>query len=161
MKRAAADDLIPYGGGSILNEVDGNLTLSTNRAGTAGQAARARLRAAALPDRNPHLPRHRQCRGPAGENPGPAVGLGSGGGSARRRERRPCAQVLRALAENPQAAERGLAFETQLDRNFVRRALNRLARAKPALVQQVLGKWVITKAGKEALKRGGKEDENE
>lgn len=71
------------------------------------------------------------------------------------------AQVLRALAENPQAAERGLAFETRLDRNFVRRALNRLARAKPALVQQVLGKWVITKAGKEALKRGGKEDENE
>ena len=158
VKRAAADGLIPYGGGSILNEVDGNLTLFRSPGGMIALHWQGKLRGL---DFEPALYRIETRTAPAIVNVEglmvripvmfpvtPEEAEASEDVSANHD-----AQVLQALAENPQASTRGLAFETGLHRSVVRRALHRMGKAKPILVRQELGKWVVTKAGKEALKR--------
>jgi hypothetical protein len=44
-----------------------------------------------------------------------------------------------------------LANAAKIPRGSLNRALNRLAKEKPKLIQERLGKWMITPAGKQAV----------
>jgi AAA domain len=160
VKRAGNDDLLPAGGGSILNEVDGNLTLSRQPSGVVAFGWQGKLRGL---DFDPPLFRIENMSSPdilnaAGKQVKIPVMLPISPVEAEDREdaiARRDANVLRALVENPQAPIRALAFETQMKRSTVQRALAKLAKNKPPFVQQQLGKWMATKAGKEAIHNVG------
>ncbi len=166
IKNATPDQLIPYGGGSILNEVDGNLTLALRPGGIIRMHWLRKLRGLEF---EPPLYRIDTRTAPGIVNiegdlvripvmfPVTAEEAEATEEASVNRD----AQVLRFLAENPLASERDLASAVGVAKTTVRRALNRLAKVKPALVKYALGKWVVTKAGKDALKPHVKEDENE
>jgi AAA domain len=160
VKRAGNDDLLPAGGGSILNEVDGNLTLSRQPSGVVAFGWQGKLRGL---DFDPPLFRIENRSSPdilnvAGKQVKIPVMLPISQTDAEDREdaiARRDANVLRAVAENPQAPIRALAFETSLPRTSVARSLNKMAKVKHPLVRQELDKWVVTKAGKEAIHNVG------
>jgi hypothetical protein len=156
VKNASNDDLIPYGGGSILNEIDGNFTLSRQPSGLVAFGWLGKLRGL---DFEPPLYRIENKTSPGivnvkGDLVQIPVVLPTSQGEAEDREADVAnrdVKVLRVMAENPLAGERALALAAGMSRGAVQRALAKLARNKPAFVRKELGKWLITKAGKEAL----------
>jgi hypothetical protein len=44
-----------------------------------------------------------------------------------------------------------LAAEARIPFGSITRALNRLAKERPKLIEESIGKWMVTKAGKQAL----------
>ncbi len=154
-KNAAEDALVPYGGGAILNEVDGNLSLA-KRADTGNtvlhwqgkfrglefQPAAFRFDILGSPDlldgkgRQVQLPVLRPC-------------------STEDVEDREAAEVnldidiLRCLVDEPTPAIREIAQAVGCKKTNVAQKLARLGREK--LVEKILGKWKLTAKGKAAL----------
>jgi hypothetical protein len=60
-------------------------------------------------------------------------------------------RLLKAIADNPSASTTALAAKADIPRGSLARAVARLAKERPKLIQEKLGKWTVTKAGKEAL----------
>jgi DNA-binding MarR family transcriptional regulator len=60
-------------------------------------------------------------------------------------------RLLKAMADNPSASMTELAAKADIKRGSISRALTRLAKERPKLIQDRLGKWTVTKAGKQAL----------
>jgi hypothetical protein len=156
VKNASEDNLVPYGGGAILNEVDGNLTLKASNGltelhwqgklrGIEFDPALFRFELATSPDvrdvkdREVSLP----VAMPASER------------DAEKREQKAASKdvaVLRALAANPGGSLKTLADEAKISREAVRRVLVRLSSAKEGkLTKQTLRKWYLTPAGDKAL----------
>lgn len=156
VKRAGNDDLIPYGGGSTLNEVDGNLTLSTQASGMIELGWQGKFRGLGF---EPPLYRIDTLHSPdivdvKGKQIGLPVMLPTTQADAEAREAAVAnrdTRVLRALAENPQGALAALARAAETPETTTNRALYKMLKAKPTLVRKTLGKWTLTKAGKEAL----------
>jgi rhodanese-related sulfurtransferase len=158
VKNASDDNLIPYGGGAALNEVDGNLVIARKQGETNVRvhwqgklrgldfAPRPfRFEIVGSPDildtksRQVQLPVIR----PISEEDAEARAV------ALENQR---VKILRALDENPNASLAEIGNEIGLDKHKVNRTLKRLEKEKPALTHCVLGKWTITKAGKAALR---------
>ena len=150
-KNASDDQLVPYGGGAILNEVDGNLTLA--KRGDTGntvlhwqgkfrglefQPINFRFEITACPEvidnkgRQVQLPVLRPCTAEDVE-------------SRVQTEHNVDARVLTALAVEPPPSIREIAAATGKSRTAIEGRLKRLAKEK--LTEQVLGKWRLTPKG--------------
>ncbi len=153
VKNAADDNLVPYGAGAILNEVDGNLTLC--RSGeTTILHWQGKLRGVEFtptpfkfeiigsPDvldvknRQVQLPVLRPCAEADVEKKQAAD------------DDRDTA-VLRAMQETPGATVRDLAAASGVSKSAVSRSLQSLKVDK--LADVTLGKWFVTARGKKAL----------
>jgi hypothetical protein len=159
VKNPTRDNLEPYGGGSTMNEFDGNLTL-WNEGGTielhhnkvrGPEFAPIHFRIDRLgsPEildnkgRQPQLPVLYRMSEAAAEQRGE---------TDQEKKTKEDGDLLAAMARAPGASIRELALATRLDRSKVERALNRLSLSKHGkLVANILGKWALTKAGQKAL----------
>ena len=156
VKNASDDNLVPYGAGAILNEVDGNLTLC--RVGeTTILHWQGKLRGIEFTP----TPFRFEIIG------SPDV-LDVKGRQVQLPVLRPCAEsdvekkqdadvdrdtsVLRAMLETPGATVRELAAESGVSKSAVARSLQSLKADK--LADVTLGKWFVTARGKKALGPG-------
>ncbi len=153
VKNASEDNLVPYGGGAILNEVDGNLTLAK----TGGDAVKMhwqgklrgvefdplffRIETASSPDvidakgRQVQLPVMR----PATET------------DAEQREQAEIntdLALLRAMLDEPAVTQAAWGIAIGKSKQVVNKKLQKLKSEK--LVDVVLGKWSLTEKGKKA-----------
>ncbi len=156
VKNASDDNLIPYGSGVILNEVDGNLTLSRSGPittlhwqgklrGVEFNPALFRFDTLGSPDvldvkgRQVQLPMLR----PTTEEEAESREQASGNLDAA---------LLKAMADNPGGSIRQWGVALHLDKSKVERTLKRLAMPKAGkLVASRVGKWTLTKAGQKAI----------
>ncbi len=152
VKNASDENLVPYGGGAILNEVDGNLTLSAKSGlvslhwqgklrGLEFKPLFFRLESASSPDvidakgRQVLLP---VCR-PATEDDA---------------ERREASEIdtdhalLRAIRAEPDASQMAWATAIGKSKALVNKKLQKMKGEK--LVDVTLGKWSLTEKGKKA-----------
>jgi AAA domain len=154
VKNAAADNLIPYGGGAILNEIDGNLTLNKVLPDVSELHWQGKLRGVEF---DPIKFRLNQLSSPdvkdvKGREVVLPVLRPMSEADAEQRETDQAdrdVKVLHVLDDNPNASLAELGKAAGLHKNKVDRALKALAKQKFA--RNALGKWTITKAGKEAL----------
>ena len=157
-KNPTKDNLEPYGGGSTMNELDGNLRLwneggaielSHNKVrGPEFAPIHFRIEKLGSPDildnkkRQPQLP----------------VLFRMSEAEVERRQKvveDNKAKILKALADKPGASLADLATASGVPKTSVDRHLKRLAGVKAGkLVAQVIDKWSITRAGIEALHLG-------
>jgi hypothetical protein len=153
VKNASDDNLVPYGGGAILNECDGNLTLSRKGdivtlswqgkfRGIFTEPRIFKFELASSPDVVDAKGRQIELRllRPSSEEV-----------VAQREESTADAQrrLLQALHDNPKASLRVLGEIVGIPKSTVSVRLNRLAKEK--LADQVLERWVITAKGINAL----------
>jgi AAA domain len=160
VKNAAADNLIPYGGGATLNEVDGNLTLYMALGGVTELHWQGKLRGAEFdpvrfrfegltsPDvkdvkgREVHLPVLRPVTKADPEQREKA---------ATNQD----AALLKAMRDDPSATLDVLAAQTGIHRSSIKRKLDRLAKPTGGkLVAKTLGNWTLTPAGRKAIEIG-------
>jgi AAA domain-containing protein len=149
-KQAGDDNLLPYGGGGTLNEVDGNFTMRIDENGLYCLHWLGKIRG--LPfdllhfrvDRmdSPDVVTVEDCRlqmpvmFPIDEA---AVDARADAFAARD------ITLLKAIATDPTGAERKWSTATGINRRAVQTALERLARDK--LVTKKLRRWTLTKDG--------------
>ena len=156
VKNATLENLIPYGGGAILNEIDGNLTLSLGAGATElhwqgklrgleFDPVKFRFEALTSPDvkdvkgREVQLPVLR----PIDE------------ADVDQQEKEAIDRtiaLLTAIRDEPGASLGALATATSIPKSSVDRTLK--SSAKPAsgkLVKKTLDKWTLTPAGREAI----------
>ncbi len=160
-KNASNDELIPSGGGSTLNEVDGNLAMASQASGLLElgwqgkfrglnfEPALYRIERLSSPDivdihgREILIPIMRPSTAEDDEARQSAIadrGL----------------RLLQAIANNPSASLRSLAATANIPQGSIQRTLARLGKERPKLIQELLGKWTITPAGKRALQERSK-----
>jgi archaellum biogenesis ATPase FlaH len=153
VKNASDDNLVPYGGGAILNEVDGNLTLSKADGGAIKMHWQGKLRGvefdplffkielASSPDvidakgRQVQLPVMR----PATE------------ADAEQREQAEISTdlaLLRAILAEPTATQAAWGIAISKSKQVVNKKLQKLKSDR--LVDVVLGKWSLTDRGRKA-----------
>ena len=156
-KGAADDQLTPYGGGAILNEVDGNLCLSRPAGGLPTLHWQGKLRGVEFEPvhfrvESVACPDVIDCKGrqvllpvfmPATEHDA--------------EERRDSAQtikraLLRAMAAEPSASQATWAATIGCSKSTVNGALQGLKSER--LAEATLGKWSLTPKGKNALDQG-------
>ena len=155
-KNASVNDLIPSGGGSTLNEVDGNLALAIQPSDLIELGWQGKFRGFHF---EPQLFRIEKMFSPdivdvEGRQIGIPLMFPSSAEDAVAREKAIAnreARLLKAIGDNPSASTTALAAKADIPRGSLARALARLARERPKLIQEKLGKWTVTKAGKEAL----------
>ena len=156
VKNALVDNLIPYGTGAILNEADGNLTLWRENGvislhwqgklrGIEFEPALFRLEITGSPNvldkkgRQVQLPTLRPCSAETAEDREKA---------AFNKD----AALLKAIAANPGGSIREWALAIGTPKSPIARSLQRLALPKNGkLVEERLGKWMLTKAGHKAI----------
>jgi hypothetical protein len=158
VKNATEDNLIPYGSGAVLNEVDGNLTLWHQTAtGLVSLYWQGKIRGL---DFEPLLFRFEVTGSPdVLDIKGREVQLPtmrpSSAESAEEREKVSAnkdAALLKAMQAAPDGTVREWAASTGISRSAVDRILNRLSKPKAGkLVANTLGKWSLTKAGLKAI----------
>jgi hypothetical protein len=157
-KNANNDELIPNGGGSTLNEVDGNLAMAQLPSGLVELGWQGKFRGLNF---EPQLYRiDRLCSPDVVDVTGRQIAiplmLPISVEDADARESAIAnmdTRLLRSVAENPSGTLSTLADAAGVSRSKADRTFHRLAKAKPALIHQTLGKWMLTKPGIEALKR--------
>jgi AAA domain/Winged helix-turn-helix DNA-binding len=154
VKNATRDNLEPYGGGSTMNEFDGNLTLWS--AGGVIELHHNKVRG---PEFEPMHFRIDKLGSPdildnKGRQPQLPILYRMSEEEVERREKVAednQAKILKALLETPGASIRELVKTTGVSKSSVERQLKRLAIDK--LVAQIGGKWTPTKAGIKAASR--------
>jgi hypothetical protein len=164
-KNAAPKELIPGGGGTTLNEVDGNLSLAAQPSGLIELGWQGKFRGFHFA---PQLFRIERMFSPdivnvEGQQIGIPLMFPISAEDAQARETAIAdreIRLLKAIADSPNATARELAAAADIPRGSIARALARLGREKPKLIHELLGKYVVTGAGKEALE-GAKTSELE
>ena len=155
-KNAAPNELIPSGGGSTLNEVDGNLALAVQPSGLIELGWQGKFRGFHF---EPQLFRIEKMFSTdivdvEGHQIGIPLMFPSSAEDAEGRETAIAGReirLLRAIADTPSASTRELAAKAEIPHGSLTRALARLGKERPKLIHEQLGKWAVTKAGKEAL----------
>jgi hypothetical protein len=156
-KNATDDELVPYGAGAILNEIDGNLTLRKALGGVIELHWQGKLRGVEFDPIHFHIdllasPDVKDVRGREVQLP---VLRPMNDANIEQREKEAidrATAILAALREEPGASLGALATTTSIPKPSVDRALKRLAApAGGKLVKKVLGKWVLTPAGRQAI----------
>ncbi len=159
VKNASADNLLPYGSGAILNEVDGNLTLwKSPETGFVSFYWQGKLRGLEFepllfrfeitgsPDvldvkeRQVQLPTLLPIKEQDAEQ------RESAEANADR-------ALLRAMIDAPSGTQQEWAKAIRRAKSGVNRKLQKLSKAK--LVSETLGKWSVTQQGRKALELGG------
>jgi hypothetical protein len=156
-KDACNDDLVPYGAGAILNEVDGNLTLCKAQRGFTQLHWQGKLRGVEFEPvcfrielvTSPIVKdvKGREVRLPILK---PVIGedVRQLGQSALDKE----TVTLKAISANPDGSLEAWSTATGIHKSSIRRSLERLARpSQGRLVKNTLGKWSLTAAGHKAL----------
>jgi AAA domain len=155
VKNAANDNLLPYGGGAMLNEVDGNLTLCATGAGLTSLHWQGKLRGI---DFTPALFRFEILDCPdVLDIKGQRVALPvlrptteEEGESREKAAVNRDVTLLMALAKEPRGSMSDWAAAASLTKAAVQRGLGALAKKK--LVEKILDKWALTPAGRKAIK---------
>jgi hypothetical protein len=155
-KNASNDELIPGGGGSTLNEVDGNVTLAMQPNGLIELGWQGKFRGFHF---EPRLFRIETRFSPdvvdiRGKQIAIPIMFPSTVEEAAAREAAIAdreLRLLKAIDDNPGGSTTELAVKAKIPRGSLGRTLRRLARERPKLIQEHLGKWTATKAGKQAL----------
>jgi hypothetical protein len=158
IKNAAADNLIPYGGGAILNEVDGNLTLNRGACGLTELHWQGKLRGVEF---EPALFRFETADSPdildvKGRRVQLPVLYPTTAEEGERREQAAGdrkAALLKAMAQQPNGSIRDWAAAAGISKSAIGRNLQALAKAK--LAENTLGKWTVTDAGRKAIRTLG------
>ena len=149
-KNAGEEDLVPYGGGSIMNEIDGNLTVWAADDGLI-KLDQNRVRGPEFEPRYFRIEK-KSCDGVL-DNKGrqillpvmiPATAQDAEARESATREND--VALLRALLATPKAPVRALAEALGVSKSVVGRALGRLAKQK--LVENALGVYSVTQKGK-------------
>lgn len=155
VKNATRDNLEPYGGGSTMNEFDGNLTLWNE-----GGSIELGFNKVRGPEFKPLYFRIEKIGSPdildnKGRQPLLPVLYRTSERSAEEREKasdNDDIALLKAMSADPSASKRALAEATKIHASSVQRSLDRLSTARGGkLVKKTLGKWTLTPAGREAI----------
>ena len=153
IKNATEDQLIPYGSGAILNEVDGNFTLWKNEAGVAlhwqgkirgpeFDPPQFRFEVTGSPDildvkkRQVLLPTLRPSTAQAAEE-------------RRQSDAEIDLALLKAMVDEPNATQEARAIAIGRAKSSVNSRLYKLKSEK--LVDVMLGKWTVTPKGRKGL----------
>jgi hypothetical protein len=156
VKNASEEQLIPYGSGAILNEVDGNLTLW--KSGEPAQTKlhwQGKLRGLEFQPLNFRFettgcPDVLDVKGRQIELPTMLPATQQSAEERENAEHDAGRALLRALMEEPGASQSALAAATGCkSKGTIQRRLQKLKRDK--LVKEALGKWTVTPAGREAV----------
>jgi hypothetical protein len=175
VKKAEKTDLIPYGGGSILNEVDGNLTIWKEETGTIDMHWQGKFRGVDFDPKFFDLeitdaPAILDTKGQRVRIPVLRPLTAAGKAAKDRNHMDTRTALLQAMLTDPDKSQTAWAWDVGRDRSQVSRTLKDLA--KDGLVAETGGKWVVTAKGQRhvvaaaaAAKRkgegGGKEEEEE
>lgn len=156
-KQAGDDNLLPYGGGATLNEVDGNFTLLRDENGLYAFHWLGKIRG--LPFDPLHFRIERmdspdvvtvddeRVKMPV-MFPIAEEDVEARGESFARRD----LALLKAIAADPTGSERKWSLATGINRRAIQSALNALQRER--LVTQKLKRWRLTKDGERIAKEG-------
>jgi hypothetical protein len=155
VKNAGEDNLVPYGSGAILNEVDGNLTLWKDPAtgmvslhwqgklrGLEFEPVRFRFEVTGCPDildakgREVHLPTLRSASGADADN-------------RQHNESEIDRALIIAMTDDPDGTQQQWAASIGRSKSSLNARLQRLKKEK--LVDATLGKWAVTTKGRKAL----------
>ncbi len=156
-KNANDDELVPYGAGAILNEIDGNLTLRKALGGVTELHWQGKLRGVEFEPMNfrfdllssPDVKdvKNREVLLPVLRPMNEA--------DIDQREKEAIDRtttLLIAIRDEPGASLSALAAATRIPKPSVDRKLNQLAgTAGGKLVKKTLGKWALTPAGRQAI----------
>jgi hypothetical protein len=156
-KGAGNDELLPYGAGSILNEVDGNLTLCKAKGGLTQLHWQGKLRGVEFEPvcfrielvTSPNVKdvKGREVRLPIFK-PVTSEDERQLEASALDKE----TVTLKAISANPDGSLEAWSTATGIHKSSIRRSLERLARpSQGRLVKNTLGRWSLTAAGQKAL----------
>jgi hypothetical protein len=156
IKNASNDNLIPYGGGSTLNEVDGNFTLAKQPTGYFEFGWQGKIRGAHFEPLSYRIDKlnspdivdisGRQVLMPV-MFPVTGEDVEAREASAARRD----VALFKAIADNPSGSMQDWANATGQSKRAVQTALEgRLS--KQRLVENPLGKWGLTDKGRKALR---------
>ena len=69
-------------------------------------------------------------------------------------------RLLEALAEHPGMPVAWLANAAKIPRGSVDRMLKRLGKKRPKIIEETLGKWIVTPTGRQALEEAKTTDAN-
>jgi energy-coupling factor transporter ATP-binding protein EcfA2 len=155
VKNALEDNLIPYGSGAILNEADGNLTLWKSAAGPIALHHQGKLRGIEF---DPVMFRIEITGSPDvldkhGRQVLLPVMVPTTTDDAEKRQQEDInidAALLRAMIAKPEASQSEWAGMIGRNKSRVSRRLPALKVQK--LVDEVLGRWAVTKKGRDAIK---------
>jgi hypothetical protein len=160
VKRAGKDNLVPYGAGSVLNEVDGNLTLwSSDGGATAELHWQGKLRGV---DFAPRQFRTELCCSPdfldkrGRQRTLPVIMPTTAEAVSDRKAERAQKDIdiLRAIAASPSGSQREWAQSSGASLAMVSRRLETFERSK--LVERTLsGRYELTEKGRKALAKEG------
>ncbi len=160
VKNAASDNLIPYGGGAILNELDGNLTLTKEAGGNVTLHWQGKLRGPSFDrvtyrldlitsdriqddkGRNVQLPVMRPLTSAE------LIGRAREEADTRRR-------LLRAIADDPKGTQRRWADRIGRRASIVNRQLKKLE--KDGLADKSGGRWALTTKGRRSIEEADAE----
>jgi AAA domain len=157
VKNAAPDNLIPYGGGAILNEADGNLTLRRGDGGVTELHWQGKLRGVEF---EPAMFRFELLTSPdvkdvkGREVQLPVLRPVSAQDAAEREKVAVNKDValLKAMAADPSSPINTWATAAGLSATSAKRTLAKLETAQAGkLVTNTLGKWTVTTAGLKAI----------
>jgi hypothetical protein len=156
-KNAKDYELVPYGAGATLNEVDGNLTLRKVLSGVTELHWQGKLRGVEfepvkfrfdlLTSPNVKDVKHREVQLPVLRPMAEADSERREGAEIDRD-----ASVLRAMMDEPEGSFTTWATATGIHRSSVERIVKRLtAPGKGKLTKKVKGKWNLTEAGRDDI----------
>ena len=156
-KNSAEDQIVPYGGGAILNEVDGNLTARKAAGGVTELHWQGKLRGVEF---EPAIFRFELLTSPdvkdvKGREVQLPVLMPASERDAEERENVFVTRdqaLLRAMAAEPGASLTALSTATKIHRSSIERILRRLATpSEGKFVKKTLDKWSLTPAGAKTL----------
>lgn len=156
VKHAGEASLIPYGGGAILNEVDGNLTLwkdgesAVVRLHWQGKFRGAEFEPILFRFEISNSPNILDAKGQLLQLPTLRPTSEENAEDRQKSGHAADAALLRAMIDSPSASIRDLGAAIGCAKSAIERKLSRLTREK--LVKNVLGKWNITEAGRKAVR---------
>jgi hypothetical protein len=155
-KYAGNEDLLPGGGGSILNEVDGNLTLSTHASGYIELSTQGKLRDGPFDPLSYRI--ERLCspdviNAKGVQIPIPVMRPVTEQDVEEREEQAATqdAKLLKAMYDEPKGSWDSWGQASGLKKRQVQSKMERLAKQRPALVAVRLRKWRLTTAGERAV----------
>ena len=154
VKNASDDNLVPYGGGAILNEVDGNLTLAKTGGGAVKLHWQGKLRGVEF---DPLFFRIETASSPdvidakGREVQLPVMRPATEVDAERREEAETNSDIalLKAMLAEPAATQARWAELIGRAKSIVNKKLQHLKREK--LVEKTLGKWSVSAKGKSAV----------
>ena len=165
VKQASDDNLIPYGGGSTLNEVDGNFTILRDESALYAFHWLGKIRGLPFDPLHFKIDKFDSPDVVTIEGERVPMPIMSPIGEEAIEERQTAIankdiRLLEALAEHPGMPVAWLANAAKIPRGSVDRMLKRLGKKRPKIIEETLGKWIVTPTGRQALEEAKTTDAN-